>query len=150
MDPQVRQTLRLAPLWVFSAVSGRSARFDPLEVEAFWRCLEAAALMADGVTFDLLSEASTDRAGSVEAFLRDGRPTASGLLEVAAALDALPDHDARALREVLITDIGEGVARARGPFGRSVRKEDQVVLGLVTELLATSDGSNPLDSPYPV
>jgi hypothetical protein len=150
MDPHVRKTLRIAPIWVFSAVTGRSARFDPLEVEAFWRCLEGAALMADGVTFDVLSETSTDRAGSIETFLRDGRPAASGLLEVADALASLPEDDARQLRDVLLSDIGEGVARARGPFGRSVSREDQVMLGLVAELLAVGDGSNPLDSPYPV
>jgi hypothetical protein len=150
MDQQTRQTLRLAPLWVFSAVTGRSGRFDPLEEQAFWRCLETAALMADGTTFDVLSSAATDRAQVISDFVLDGRPTASGLLGVAEALDSLPGHDATRLRAVLVHDIGEGVARARGPFGRTVRREDQVMVTLVGQLLAESDEVNPLDSPTPV
>jgi hypothetical protein len=150
MDQQTRQTLRLAPLWVFSAVTGRSGRFDPLEEEVFWRCLETAALMADGTTFDVLSSAATDRARVISDFVLDGRPTASGLLGVADALDSLPGPDAAALRGVLVHDIGEGVARARGPFGRTVSREDQVMVTLVGQMLAESDEVNPLDSPTPV
>jgi hypothetical protein len=150
MDQQTRQILRLAPLWVFSAVTGRAGRFDPLEEEAFWRCLETAALMADGTTFDVLSSAATDRAQVVADFVLDGRPTASGLLGVADALDSLPLDEAALLRDVLVHDIAEGVARARGPFGRTVSREDQVMVTLVTQMLAESDEANPLDSPTPV
>jgi hypothetical protein len=150
MDQQTRQTLRLAPLWVFSAVTGRSRGFDPLEEEAFWRCLETAAMTADDTTFDVLSSAATDRARIISDFVLDGRPAASGLLGVADALDSLPRPDAASLRGVLVHDIAEGVARARGPFGRTMSREDQVMVTLVAQMLAASDAANPLDSPTPV
>jgi hypothetical protein len=130
------RTLRLAPLWVFSAVVGRHQRFHPLELEAFWRCCEGAALTAPtALAHDTLVSALCDRDQLLGEYAAETRPIASGLTSVAAIVNRLPAGDAEAIKDMLVTQIAEGVARARGPFGQTIGRDDAKALQLVAALL---------------
>ena len=66
-------------------------------------------------------------------------------------LDRLPADDAQAVKEMLVTQIAEGVARARGPFGQSISRDDAKALQLIAVLLEhDGDLSDPWDLLDPV
>jgi hypothetical protein len=140
------QTLRFAPLWVLRAVAGRDRRFHPAEVDAFWRSVREAALSANGLTADVLASVASDRETLVSQFEGDGRPIVSGLRAVVAALSTVSDEDSAQFRGALVLRVAYGVARARGPFGQTVSREDAETLSLVAALLDidTSDPSEEL------
>lgn len=131
------RTLRLGPMWVFSAVTGSCRRFHPLEEAAFWRSLEAARAVTAGVTHDVLASTLIDRPTLFAEFERDDRPVVSGLAAVVAVLSGVDHADARDYRAVL-NGLGEDVARARGLSGQLISREDQQMLLLVAELLTES------------
>ncbi|MEW1952040.1 hypothetical protein [Terrabacter sp. NPDC080008] len=140
-------TLRLAPVGVLSAITGR-VRFDDDERAAFWDAVTDAALRSTGPGRELLGTAATERRWLFDEFQLDSRPIVSGLLAVTRLLERMsPDirEDVRAS----ILRIGESVARARGPFGRRMTAQDEQALLLVGQLLRTAAeeaADNPLDS----
>ena len=141
-------TLRLAPVWVLSALSGR-VRFDEDERGAFWDAATSAALRSEGPGREVLAGAAAERTWLFDEFELDGRSVVSGMLAVTRLLERM---DARTRDDVrrTVLRIGEGVALARGPFGRRVLPEDEQTLILVGELLRTDSetaADNPLDSP---
>jgi hypothetical protein len=140
------QTLRFAPLWVLRAVAGRDRRFHPVEVDAFWRSVREAALEANGFTADVMASVAADRETLVSQFERDGRPIVSGLRAVVAALSSVSEQDSVQFRGALLLRVASGVARARGPFGETITREDAETLSLVAALLDidTSDPSEEL------
>jgi hypothetical protein len=119
-----QQTLRLAPLWMFSALVGRT-RLETWELDATWLGSEAL-------------QATLDDPDLVAAYERDGRPVTTGLLAAATVSARLGPGAASSMRSALLA-VGEGVARARGPFGRSVSRQDADTLELLAEVLDLSD-----------
>jgi hypothetical protein len=145
------QTLRLAPFWVLSALAGRSQQFDPLEDAAFWHCMDVAAAEAAGVARDALHSVIADRESLVQDFEQDGRPIASGLGATVTALATLPPLEAAHFTDVLFTYVATGLARARGPYGSGVTRDDAETLSMIAAFLEIEvDEVNPLNLSTPV
>ena len=75
---------------------------------------------------------------TVAAYERDGRPVTTGLLAAATVSARLGAGAASSMRSALLA-VGEGVARARGPFGRSISRQDADTLELLAEVMDLSD-----------
>ncbi|GAA3721117.1 hypothetical protein GCM10022399_41880 [Terrabacter ginsenosidimutans] len=141
-------TLRLAPVWVLSALAGQ-VRFDEDERGAFWDAVTDAALRSTGPGRELLGTAAAERRWLLDAFELDSRPVVSGLLSVTRLLERM-SPDTRDDVRASILRVGEGVGRARGHFGRRMTLQDEQTLLLVHQLLQTAretSGDNPLNSP---
>jgi hypothetical protein len=144
-------TLRLGPVWVLSALVGRS-RFDPMEQEAFWQSVDEAAAGRVGLAAQLMNAIFDDRIWLFDEFELDDRPIVSGLSQVAFLLERTDSQSSAETREA-IQQVGSGVARARGPFGRRITDQDSQTLLLVAQLLETPSETaenNPLNSPLPI
>jgi hypothetical protein len=55
---------------------------------------------------------------------------------VCRLLERVPEEEAEAFREALVSGVGEGLARARGRFGRIISEEDARTIELVAVLLS--------------
>ena len=141
LDARDQRTLRLTPLWLFSAIVGSHRKLDSLELAVFWHCVDEAIEGATGLGREVLLAVQAD-ADVVDEYEQDGRPVVSGLLDAMAISSRLPAGAAGSLATALLTEFGERVARARGPFGRSVSRQDAETLQLLTEILD-------VDSPHP-
>lgn len=139
-------TLQLGPVWVVSALLGRS-HLDELEQVAFWRAVDEAP--QDSPLEWQLSHAMTrNREWLLEEFPLDDRSIVSGLNEVASLLERVPPEVSRNVRESMLR-VGSGLARARGPFGRRISDQDALTLQLVAQLLETTGETaeaNPLNA----
>jgi hypothetical protein len=150
LDRDDWQTLTLSPFWVRSALAGRSRQFDPLEDAAFWHCLDVAASAAVGLARETLVAVIADRDRLVLDFEHDGR-LASGLGAVMSVLAAMPAIDSAHFTDVLFSQVATGLARARGPFGTAVSREDAETLSIIAAFLEVeTDGVNPLNLATPV
>ncbi len=136
LDRFDQQTLRLAPLWVFSALVGRT-RLETWELDALWDAVRATVPTATWPGSEAL-QATLDDPFLVEVYGRDGRPITTGLLAAATVSARLGAGAASSMRSALLA-VGEGVARARGPFGRSISRQDADTLKLLTEILDVDD-----------
>jgi hypothetical protein len=134
--PEEWRTLQFAPFWMFGAVVGAYRGFDALEYQAFSRSLELAAMAPGRLNREVMSSVARDLDRLTAEFAGDGRSIASGLCEVAAILSKVPSGEADMFREALLSVVGEGVARARGRFGRVMSEEDAKDLDLVAQLLS--------------
>ena len=134
--PAEWRTLQFAPFWMFSAVIGAYSRFDPLEFQAFARCLEAAVGVGGRLSREVLASVVADRDALAAAYGTDRRTIAVGLVEVSAVLDRVAPEEAAEFKGVLVSAIGEGVARARGRFGIQMSDEDADAVTLAAQLLA--------------
>ncbi len=134
-----QQTLRLAPLWMLSAFVGR-ARPEIWELDALRDAVRATLPTTKGLGSEAL-QATLDDPGLMEAYERDGRPVTTGLLAAATVSAGLGPGAASSMRSALLA-VGEGFARARGPFGRSITREDADTLELLDEILDV-DGADP-------
>ena len=134
--PEEWRTLQFAPFWMFSAVIGAYDRFDPRDHQAFLRCLESAAL-ADGLLRrEVLASVLADRERLAGQFRTEPRSIGVGLFQVDAVLaKAGPDEAAR-FKDMLVLDVGEGVARARGRYGTEMSDDDAKAVALAAQLLA--------------
>lgn len=129
-------TLWMAPFWVFSAIVGRSRAFDPLDFEAFSRSVDVVADLERGrFAGEVLTRVALDLDRLVRRYEADRRSLATGLWEVGGLLQRLPDDEAEAFRAALVSGVGEGVAKARGRFGRVMSEDDAKALELVAQLL---------------
>ena len=134
--PEEWRTLQFAPFWMFSAVIGAYDRFDPRDHQAFLRCLEAAALADGRLRRELLASVLADRELLAEQFRTEQRSIGVGLFQVDAVLaKAGPDEAAR-FKDMLVLDVGEGVARARGRYGTEMGDDDARAVALAAQLLA--------------
>ena len=134
--PEEWRTLQFAPFWMFSAVIGAYNRFDPRDHQAFFRCLEAAALADGRLRREVLASVLADRERLAERFRAEQRSIGVGLFQVDAVLaKAGPDEAAR-FKDMLVLDIGEGVARARGRYGTEMSDDDAKAVALAAQLLA--------------
>ncbi len=140
-------TLRLGPVWVISAVIGRS-RFDELEQEAFFDSVEQAPVGETALAWQLMQDILRNREWLFDEFSLDDRSIVSGLGQVAALLERVAPEVSRETRETILR-VGHGVARARGPFGRRITDHDAQTLELVAQLLETTAetaDNNPLNA----
>jgi hypothetical protein len=139
-------TLQLGPVWVVSALVGRS-RFDELEQAAFWRSVDDAP-QDSPLSWQLMRAMTLNREWLLDEFELDDRPIVSGLSEVASLLERVPPEVSRDVREAMLR-VGSGLARARGPFGQRVSDSDSLTLQLVAQLLETAletADDNPLNA----
>jgi len=128
------RTLQLGPLWVLSALAGRSSSFDADELSAFWDTVVAVALRTPEPVRQFLTSTSIDRTGLLLDFELDDRPVVSGLGHVLAVLDKLGAPAGLEYRLALV-NIAIGLGRARGPYGRRTTPEDEQMILLIAALL---------------
>ena len=76
-----------------------------------------------------------DRDRLTVAYWVDGRSIGVGLGHVAAVLAKAADEEAELFKRMLIEEIGEGVAKARGRYGAEMSKDDANALTLAAQLL---------------
>ena len=130
-------TLRFAPFWVLAAIAGRQRDFDAAEFAVFTEVVEEASARARGrFGGDLLQRVALELDRLAAAFGNDPRSVVTGLFEVCRLLERLPPDEAEVFREALVRGVGEGMARARGRYGRIVSEEDERTLELVGVLLS--------------
>lgn len=139
LDRFDQQTLRLAPLWMSSAFVGRT-RLESWELDALWDAVRATLPTATRLGSEAL-QATLDDPGLVAEYERDGRPTTTCLLAAATVAAGCGADAAGSMRSALLA-VGEEVARARGPFGRSISRQDADTLELLAEILDV-DGADP-------
>jgi hypothetical protein len=130
------RTLQFAPFWMFSAVVGAYDRFDPRDFQVFVRCLEAATLAEGRLRRELLASVVADRDRLAEQFRTEPRSIGVGLFQVDTLLARAGDTEAARFKDMLVLDIGEGVARARGRYGTEMSDDDAKAVGLAAQLLA--------------
>jgi hypothetical protein len=135
--PEEWRTLQFAPFWMFSAVVGAYNRFDPRDFGVFVRCLEAASLAEGRLGRELLASVLADRDRLAEQFRTEPRSIGVGLFQVDAVLRKAGDDEAARFKDMLVLDIGEGVARARGRYGTEMSDDDAKAVALAAQLLAT-------------
>ena len=136
--PEEWRTLQLAPFWMFSAVIGAYNRFDPRDYQVFFRCLEAATLADGRLRREVLASVIADRERLAEQFRAEPRSIGVGLFQVDAVLARAGAAEAAEFKDMLVLDIGEGVARARGRYGTEMSDEDAKAVALAAQLLAAN------------
>jgi hypothetical protein len=134
--PEEWRTLQLAPFWMFSAVVGAYNRFDSRDFQVFVRCLEAATLAEGRLGREVLESVMADRDRLAEQFRTERRSIGVGLFQVDAVLCKAGDDEAARFKDMLVLDIGEGVARSRGRYGTEMSDEDAKAVALAAQLLA--------------
>jgi hypothetical protein len=136
-SPEEWRTLQFAPFWMFSAVVGAYSGFDPRDFQVFVRCLEAATLIAGGeLGRELLTSVLADRDRLAARFREDRRSIGTGLFQVDALLRRAGDDEAARFKDLLILEVGEGIARARGRYGTEMSDDDANAVALAAQLLA--------------
>jgi hypothetical protein len=134
--PEEWRTLQFAPFWMFSAVIGAYDRYDPRDFQAFFRCLEAAALADGRLRQEVLASVMADRERLAEQFRTEPRSIGVGLFQVDTVLRKAGPEEAARFKDMLVLEIGEGVARARGRYGTEMSDDDAKAVGLAAQLLA--------------
>jgi hypothetical protein len=134
--PEEWRTLQFAPFWMLSAVVGAYDRIDPRDFRAFVRCLEGAAAAAGRLRREVLASVVADPDRLAEAFRAEPRSIGVGLFHVDALLARAGQEEAARFKDMLVVDIGEGVARARGRYGSEMSEDDAEAVALAAQLLA--------------
>ena len=134
LDPAEMRTLQFGPFWILSAVAGTYNRFKSYELEAFWDTVVAVAVRTSRPARDILTSMAEDRPGLLLDFELDDRPVVSGLRHIVDILNRLEPGASSAFRLALLR-IGVGIARNRGPYGRTITPEHEQLLELIAELL---------------
>jgi hypothetical protein len=140
-------TLQFGPVWVISALLGRS-HFDELEQEAFWRAVEDAPIGESALPWQLMQAVTRNRDWLLDELILDDRSIITGLSQVASLLERVPLDVSRETREAILR-VGSGMALARGPFGRRITDNDAQILELLGQLLESAEetaANNPLNS----
>jgi hypothetical protein len=134
--PDEWRTLQFAPFWMFGAVVGAYHRYDPRDFQVFVRCLEAASLGEGRLQRELLASVVADRDRLAEQFRTEPRSIGVGLFQVDLLLAKVGEDEAARFKEMLVLEIGEGVARARGRYGTEMSDDDARAVALAAGLLA--------------
>ena len=134
--PEEWRTLQFAPFWMFGAVVGAYHRYDPRDFQVFVRCLEAASLGEGRLQRELLASVVADRDRLAEQFRTEPRSIGVGLFQVDLLLSKAGGDEAARFKEMLVLEIGEGVARARGRYGTEMSEDDARAVALAAGLLA--------------
>jgi hypothetical protein len=130
------QTLQFAPFWVLSALLGAYRDFDPLEYEAFARTLDEASMAPGRLSREILDSVTSEPRRVTERYQVDGRTIGLGLCGVAAILRKVPADEADLFKDMLISRVGVGMAKARGRFGQVMSEEDEKTLELISQFLS--------------
>ena len=133
--PEEWRTLQFAPFWMFGAVVGAYNRFDPRDVQVFVRCMEVATLGEGRLRRELLESVLADRDRLAERFHTDPRTIGVGLFQADLVLRRAGGDEAALFKEMLVLDVGEGVARARGRYGTEMSDDDARAVALAAQLL---------------
>jgi hypothetical protein len=133
--PEEWRTLQFAPFWMFSAVVGAYNRFDPRDFQVFGRCLEAATLAEGRLQRELVASVLAERDRLAEEFRSEPRSIGVGLFQVDLVLAKAGAEEAARFKEMLVLEVGEGVARARGRYGTEMSDEDAGAVALAAGLL---------------
>ena len=136
--PEEWRTLQFAPFWMFSAVVGAYNRFDPRDVGVFVRCLEVATLGEGRLRRELLESVLADRDRLATQFHADPRTIGVGLFQVDAVLGRADGDEAARFKDMLVLDVGEGVAMARGRYGSEMSDDDANAVTLAAQLLGVA------------
>jgi hypothetical protein len=128
-------TLQSAPFLVLSGVSGRYRNFDPREQAVFERWLDAAARAPGTLSREVLTSVAADLTALAARYEDYEGTISSGLTAVSEVLVGQPLAEVDAFRAALIQVLGEGVARARGPYGREPTTEAAQGLVMLDEFL---------------
>jgi hypothetical protein len=134
--PEEWRTLQFAPFWMFSAVVGAYNRFDPRDFQVFVRCLEVATMGEGRLRQELLASVLADRDRLAEQFRAEPRTIGVGLFQVDTLLAKAGGEEAALFKDMLVLEIGEGVARARGRYGTEMSDDDARAVALAAQLLA--------------
>ena len=134
--PEEWRTLQFAPFWMFGAVVGAYNRFDLRDFQVFLRCLEVATLGEGRLRRELLESVLDDRDRLAEQFRTEPRSIGVGLFQVDLLLAKAGEDEAARFKEMLVLEIGEGVARARGRYGTEMSDDDARAVALAAGLLA--------------
>jgi len=134
LEPAEMRTLQFGPFWVLSAVAGTYNRFKSYELAAFWDTVVAVALRTPFPARDILTSLASDRSGLLLDFELDDRPIVSGLRQIMEILERMEPDTSSDFRLALLR-IGVDIARARGPYGRTITEEQEQLLLLIAALL---------------
>jgi hypothetical protein len=120
-----------------SAPSGSSARWSGViatSTPALWRRIDEVAAHTTGLAHEVLWLVEADQSRVLQDYAEEGRAIATGLRDV---VTVLTQYDAGTSAEFLaaLMAVGEGVGRARGPFGQRISQDDRDTLTLVAEIL---------------
>ena len=135
-SPEEWRTLQFAPFWMLGAVVGTYGGFDPRDFQVFVRCLEAATLAGSELGRELLASVLADRDRLAAQVREDRRSIGTGLFQVDAVLAKAGPEEAARFKDLLVLEIGEGVARARGRYGTEMSEDDANAVTLAAQLLA--------------
>ena len=141
LEPADMRTLQFGPFWVLSALAGTYNRFESSELAAFWDTVVAVALRTPRPAREILTSMAADRSGLLLDFELDDRPVVSGLRQILEVLDRLEPEASSGFRLALLR-IGTGIARQRGPYGRTITPEQEQLLKLLAALLELDSGSD--------
>jgi hypothetical protein len=84
---------------------------------------------------ELLESVLADRDRLPGQFHADPRTIGVGLFQVDAVLRRAGGEEAAQFKEMLVLDVGEGVARARGRYGTEMSDDDARAVALAAQLL---------------
>jgi hypothetical protein len=133
--PEDWRTLQFAPFWILSALVGRYRDFDQLDFAAFSWALRSAVGGHGQLARDVLESVVADLDILRLRFELDDRSIVTGLYEVTLILGKGPREQAELFKEVLVSEIGAGVARARGRYGQIMSEDDERTLAYASEFL---------------
>jgi hypothetical protein len=131
------RTLQFAPFWIFCALVGRYRNFDELDFAAFRWALQSAVTGNGQLARDVLSTVVGDLDIMRLRFELDTRSIVTGLFEVTVVLRKAPVEQAELFKEALLSQVGAGVARARGRYGKIISEDDERTLEFATVFLTT-------------
>jgi hypothetical protein len=126
--PEEWRTLQFAPFWIFCALVGRYRDFDELDYAAFSWALQSAVAGHGQLSRDVLASVVADLDLVRLHFELDTRSIVTGLFDVMLVLRKAPAEQAELFRDALIAEVGAGVARARGRYGKVISEDDERML----------------------
>ena len=129
------RSLQLAPFLVLSGVSGRYRDFGGEEMVVFERWLEEAARAPGALNREVLGSVVASITELTAAYARYEGTIVSGLTTVGDLLAGQPVAEINGFRHALIHVLGAGMARARGPYGKSTTTEAAQMLTMLDEFL---------------
>jgi hypothetical protein len=130
-DTQDVQTLRSGPFWLLSALTGQPSP-GPDERRLCEEALESLANKSDPDVAYLLLDVADH--GAIRLAASHNCSVATGLTNIAMAMRRLDGDTAVNYRRALLT-IGFTIAKAHGPFGKSITPEDGQTLVVCASLL---------------
>ena len=99
----------------------------------FVRCLEVATLGEGQLRRELLESVLADRDRLADQFRAEPRLIGVGLFQADARAPPGRGDEVAQFKEMLVLDVGQGVARARGRYGTEMSDEDAKAVALLAQ-----------------